>query len=240
MRNSLPPVVLSFVLGLCPAATSSAQTAVSATTADKSDLMRSEVPTIIFAESPAALILIDGDPVYRKVDGTTLHRIVNTKPLIVRDEGGAHYLKILDGWMEAYSLEGWWTVAGVPPEGANVALRQAVAAKSVDLLDGSTALNAGDTPSLTDVRTPAIYISTTPAVLVVTNGPPRFATIPGTSLEYIENTSSKVFREPTDQELYLLVSGRWFRSWRTGGPWQFIPTSQLPADFAKIPDSRLK
>ena len=56
----------------------------------------------------------------------------------------------------------------------------------------------------------------------------------------MENTDAKIFREPTDQQLYLLLSGRWFRSWTTEGPWQFIPSNQLPADFAKIPQSLLE
>ena len=240
MRNALSPVILSFVLGLCPAAAVGAQSAAPAATANKSDLMHIDAPTIIFSASPALLILIDGDPVYRDVKSSTLQRIVNTKPLILRDETGGYYLKILDGWMEAYSLEGWWSIAGVPPDGAAIALRQAVAAKGVDLLDNGSAHGAGDTSHLANERAPAIYISTTPAMLVVTDGPPRFSVVPGTSLEHLENTAAKVFREPTDQELYVLVSGRWFRSWRTEGPWQFIPTNQLPADFAKIPDSLLK
>jgi hypothetical protein len=226
MRNPLAPAVLSFILGLCPAAAVNAQDAPPADRGTKA-------PDIIFSASPALLILIDGDPVYRDVDGTTLQRIVNTKPLILRDELGSHYLKILDGWMETYSLDSWWSVAGVPPEGANVALRQAVAAKRVDLLDGGPSKDAADKASLDD-GAPAIYVSTTPAVLIVTDGAPRFASVAGASLEYIENTTAKVFREPTDQELYVLLSGRWFRSWRTEGPWQFIPTDQLPADLAKI------
>jgi hypothetical protein len=230
MHNSFSVVVVSLLLGLWPAATGSAQSAASDGTA----------PTIIFAASPALLVRIDGDPVYRHVAGTSLQRIVNTKPLILRDETGAHYLKILDGWMEAYSLEDWWSIAGVPPAGADVALSEAVAAKDVDLLDDGQVQGSGDGSRLTNRRQPAIYISTTPAVLVVTEGPPRFAAVPGTSLEYIENTTAKVFREPTDQELYVWVSGRWFRSWRTEGPWQFIPANQLPADFAKIPESRLR
>ena len=175
------------------------------------------------------LVLVDGDPVYRNVDGTSLQRIVNTKALIVRDETDVHYLRIHDGWMEAYSLVDEWSVAGVAPEGARIALTQARASKDVDLLSSSRAqdANAADPP--------VVYVSTIPAVLIVTNGPPRFAPIPGTSLEYIENTAANVLREPTDQELYLLLSGRWFRSWKTEGPWQFVASDQLPADFAKIP-----
>jgi hypothetical protein len=67
-----------------------------------------------------------------------------------------------------------------------------------------------------------------------------FATIEGTSLQYVANTRADVFMEPTDQELYLLSSGRWFRSWRTEGPWQRVASGELPADFARIPDGSPK
>jgi hypothetical protein len=77
-------------------------------------------------------------------------------------------------------------------------------------------------------------------VLVVTGGTPRFVPVAGTALEFMENATARVFREPTDHELYILLSGRWFRSWTTVGPWQYIPSDQLPADFAKIPASLLK
>jgi hypothetical protein len=243
MRTWPAPAVLSFVLALCPAGRVSAQEAAPPAATGSSAI---EAPKIIFGVAPALLIRVDGDPVYREVPGTPLQRIVNTGPLIVRDEAGVHYLKILDGWMEAYSLFDAWSVSGVPPEGGRLALRQALAAKNIDALDGGPPRGAlghrrdGGTPILADRTAPAIYISTTPAVLIVTQGAPQFAPVPGTSLEHLANTTAQVFREPTDQELYLLLAGHWFRSWTTEGPWQFVPSDQLPADFAKVPASLLK
>jgi hypothetical protein len=198
-------------------------------------------PAVIFSASPARLILIDGDPLYGQVPGSELQRIINTKPLIVRDVAGMYYLKILDGWMEAYSLDaGWWSVAGVPPDGAEFALEQAVAAHTVDLLARADPGSPDGAPSLANGPAPAIFISTRPAELIVTDGPMVFATIEGTSLQYVANTRADVFMEPTDQELYLLSSGRWFRSWRTDGPWQRVTRGELPADFARIPDGSPK
>jgi hypothetical protein len=139
--------------------------------------------------------------------------------------------------MEAYGLRGMWSVAGVPPPGAEPALRRAVVAKTVDLLDGATSRQPDDRPTLDDATAPAIFISTEPAELIVTNGPPRFATVEGTSLEYVENTTANVFKEPTDQELYVLISGRWLRAWTTDGPWEVLSPSELPSDILAIPDS---
>ena len=173
--------------------------------------------------------------------GTELQRVVNTTALIVRDVTGMCYLKILDGWMEAYSLDAnWWSVSVVGPDRGDVALRQAVASKTLDLLDRVDPKNATGISSLANGPAPVIFISTTPAALIVTDGAMIFAPIKGTSLEYVVNTSADVFREPTDQELYLLTAGRWFRSWNIEGPWQVVASSQLPADFARIPDGSPK
>jgi len=194
-------------------------------------------PRLLFAERPAILIQIDGDPVYRRVKGTDLERIVNTTPVIVRDTAGIHYLKVFDGWMEAYGFRGLWSVSGVPPPGADQVLRQAAVGKTVDLLDGTTSRNPGHRPILDDATAPVIFVSTVPAELIVTDGPPRFATVEGTSLEYVENTTANVFKEPTDEELYVLISGRWFRAWTTDGPWEVVSRGDLPSDILAIPDS---
>lgn len=184
-------------------------------------------PQIFFAEAPALLILIDGDPVYQPIAGTDLERIVNTSALIVRERAGIHYLKVLDGWMEAYTLSGDWSPSGVAPTGGTEALKTASATK-IDLLDGR-----GSTARGTSLATqaPTILISSEPAELIVTDGPARYQTVEGTSLEQLVNTTATILREPTDQELYTLVANRWFRAWTTDGPWQFIASDELPADI---------
>lgn len=199
--------------------------------------IKNDPPNLLFAEQSAILILIDGEPVYRPLQGTDLERIINTRPFIVRDSAGIHYLKVFDGWMEAYMLRGTWSVAGVPPRGADQALQQAVADKTVDLLDGAIPGKPGEAPALDDDTAPAIVISTEPAELIVTDGPPRFVALGHTSLEYVENTTATVFKEPTDDELYVLIAGRWFRAWTFDGPWEFVPSRELPADIVAIPDN---
>jgi hypothetical protein len=240
---SIPAAVLP-LLALCAVlsagVSAAARAADSGTTPEKNGdrlPIRNDPPRLLFSEHSAILVLIDGDPVYRAVEGTNLQRIVNTKPFIVRDTAGIHYLKVFDGWMQSYILTGLWSVAGVPPRRAEQALQEAVAANTVDLLDGPTPGQPGETPGLDEGTAPTIFISTRPAELIVTNGPPRYATVEGTSLEYVENTTANVFKEPTDGELYVLTSGGWFSAWRTDGPWQFVPGSELPADIAAIPAS---
>jgi hypothetical protein len=201
--------------------------------------IHNDSPRIIFAPSPAVLIRIDGDPVYRDVAGTDLQRIVNTKSFIVREPSGTFYLRVRNGWMEAYLLTGDWTVAGAPPDAAAMALRQAVSARAVDLLEIGEP-KTPDSGRLATGPVPTIYVSTTPTEFIVTDGPVQFVPFPGTALEYLKNTSAHVFREPTDGEFYVFASERWYRSWTTDGPWQFVVTRDLPADLAGISSASLK
>jgi len=191
----------------------------------------SDVPRIIFEQAPAVLIQIDGMPEYKAIDGTGLTRVVNARPFIVRDDDGIHYMKVGDGWMQAYTLTGMWSLTGTVPAGAAAALARALEGRStpIDLLE-KTSLPAapnqeGPAPA------PAVHVSTTPAALIVTDGPPQFAPKEGTRLRYLQNTTARVLEEPTDQELYVHVSGEWYRAWTESGPWQHVAAADLPEDI---------
>jgi hypothetical protein len=190
-----------------------------------------DVPRIIFEQAPALLVVIDGEPEYRAIDGTGLDRVANARPFIIRDGDGIHYMKVADGWMQSYTLTGMWSVAGTVPHGAEAALAQALEARDARPLD---LLQAGLPPALDRSAlssTPAIHVSMTPAALIVTEGQPVFAPVEGSSLLYIKNATGRVLKEPTDQELYVLVSGEWYRAWTLSGPWQHVPAEDLPADI---------
>ena len=81
---------------------------------------------------------------------------------------------------------------------------------------------------------PQIFVSTTPAEIIVINGAPQFSAIAGTRLSYVANTDAALFRDAASGTLYYLVSGRWFSADSLQGPWAFA-TPNLPADFARIP-----
>lgn len=193
------------------------------------------IPRIIFEQVPAVLVRIDGMPEYRALDGTGLDRVVNARPFIVRDEDGIHYMRVGNGWMQSYTLTGMWSVAGTVPRGAEAALAQARRESEtapIDLLENSSLDAAVDQGALT--VPPAVHVSTSPAALIVTNGEPQFAPVEGTRLHYMKNTTARVLEEPTDQELYVLVSGDWYRAWTESGPWQQVVAQNLPADISSL------
>jgi hypothetical protein len=127
-----------------------------------------------------------------------------------------------------------------PPKELQKALADAKASGQVDLLLGGNPNDAKTLPSLKQGRSPVIVVATTPTELIVLEGGPNWVAIPGTGLSYVKNTTGNVFRLEADQKVYVLISGRWFRSPTFDGSWEYVANDALPADFAKIPDDSEK
>ena len=191
-------------------------------------------PRIIVSESPAILVPIDGAPAWRFVSGTNFERVINTRALIVREQGtGTFFLHVYDGWLSSTAVTGpWGPSVFLPPTAASIA-RQLAAAGQVDLLDGG---DVKPRPSLGH-GAPTIYVSETPAELIVFRGAPLLELIPGTDLEWVSNTDADVIYDTGGREYYTLVSGRWYRAPALGGPWSYVASTALPPDFARIPAS---
>jgi hypothetical protein len=206
----------------------------------KAQPLNNTPPNIIFTSKPTILVSIDGPPVYRPVKGTDLQRVMNTRVLLLKDGTGRYYLHVLDGYLEAPRLEGQWTVTKQVPSGVAEAEKEARDSQEADLLEGQPDPKTNQTPSLATSTPPKIEVATKPTELVTFNGEPDFTPVAGTQLLYAANTTGNVFKRLDDQQTYVLLSGRWFRAPTLSGPWQYVPGSQLPADFAQIPDSSPK
>lgn len=198
--------------------------------------LNNDPPQIYFSQTPALLVLMDGPPVLRPVLDSTLQRVINTRVLLLFDSAtNAYYLHIMNRWLP--------TPAGPQPPPASAAqepalvraLQQArdaaLAAGPVDLLD----MAAATTQPGGDAELPRVIVCPGPAELIVTQGPPSFALIPGTGLLAARNTTGDLFRLGPDGRYFVLISGRWFSAAALDGPWAFVPHASLPADFAKIP-----
>ena len=57
---------------------------------------------------------------------------------------------------------------------------------------------------------PKIFVSTKPAEIIVTQGPPRLVPIAWTALQRVANTPLPLFFHPGQGQYYVLLSGRWF------------------------------
>ncbi|MGZ3444042.1 MAG: hypothetical protein ACXWLG_00055 [Myxococcaceae bacterium] len=198
-----------------------------------------EPPRIVFGTHPMVLVLIHGDPVWRPVSGTSLSRILDTHALVLRDASGHVYVHVLDGYMTAPSLDGPWTVAASAPKGANKVAQQLSSKHEVDLMEGPVDGTTGKRPSLA-AGAPEVVLATRPTEIITTEGPMDWVPLEGTQLRYVSNTTGNVFQDLVSRGYYVLVTGRWFHALQLTGPWSWLPGTDLPIDFALIPDTSPK
>lgn len=224
IRQSLPdwPHTISLDRLLADLAITQAQTST------ESVQLNNEPPKIIYSRVPAVLILIDGEPVFRPVATTPYTRVINTPALLLFDpQQNSFYLDGIQWWMTAASLAGPWTVATAPPADLEQAKTIALEGEEKD-----PHAHPQDQPQMPPA---VVYVSTTPAELIVTQGDPRYSPIAGTQLVYVTNTDRDIFMDVKNQNYYVLLAGRWFQAKSLQGAWSFVPGSALPADFARIP-----
>jgi hypothetical protein len=181
-------------------------------------------PKIVFLDHPAVKVQYDGPPRLMAVDNSPLLRVVNTPFFVVLNPADkTYYLKGAGLWFAAADPMGpFQSAPQVPAEVAALATSSGYADPQQPL----TGIAAASIEVVT---------ATEPTELIWTNGVAQLATIPGTDLLYVTNTDSDVFMEIESQQLYVLLSGRWYRATNHDGPWTFVRPDQLLADFARIP-----
>src|SRR5947208_4082116 len=144
--------------------------------------------------------------------GLSVERVINSRALILKD-GGVFYLYAADQWYQAPDVGGPWTWIANAPASLDVAKQAAVASQIVDLMPlGTNAVTL----------MPAIFVSTTPAELIQTEGPANLVPIEGTDLMQVENSDNALFFYNSNQRFYFLISGRWFDARSLLGPLQFV------------------
>jgi hypothetical protein len=196
--------------------------------------VKNNPPTIYFSTAPAVLALIDGQPMMQD-GGHGLQKIVNTRALILFDpDKGMYYLALMDGWVQSQTLQGDWLMAKHDPHKDLDKIKQAALAADQNQVLGNPEQSLKE--AFEDFQAPQVYVSTTPAELILTSGSPEFTPIAGTNLLYVTNSGDDIFMDTSNSEYYILVAGRWFSSTSIqNGPWNYISASNLPPDFAKIP-----
>ena len=196
-------------------------------------------PRVIVSYVPAILVPIDGAPVMKPVPNhSRWQRVINTRALILQGGFGSnYYIHVYDGWLSAASLDGPWSQASTGPfesKEMNAIASELAKSNAVDLLSGGA--KANPKPSLAN-GAPVIFTSQTPAELIVFQGQPDFVPVVGTQLLWASNTTSDVLIDIAANTYYVLLAGRWFRGPALTGPWTFVPSNALPADFARIPSA---
>lgn len=190
--------------------------------------LKNDPPKVIFSNVPAVLVSIDGKPRLAQVEGSNLMRVVNTPFMIAYDpQGRTYYLREGADWLAAEDVKGEWKEITNVPESVNKLF-----AETLEQAETT------DAPELTDK--PRILVTTEPTELIVVDGDPEFQTVFGTDLLYVANTERDVFLDTRTQDMYVLLSGRWFRARTKEGPFTYVPSDALPLGFSKIPPNSIK
>ena len=188
--------------------------------------LRNEPPQIFVSQRPASLLVFDGAPVMAPVAGTPLAFAVNTNWDVFFDADSKAWFWLNNGaWLRAADFKGPWAPAGTLP---------AAFSKLPDDRNFADVRRQVPGRAIKAAELPLLFISTTPAEIIVTTGAPQFTAIAGTSLQYVANMDAALFRDTGSGLFYYLVSGRWFLASSLEGPWSFA-TDKLPPDFARIP-----
>jgi hypothetical protein len=202
--------------------------------------VRNDPPRFVFSSDPALLIPIDGEPAWRPVQGTSLERAINTRVFLLQDKAtGIFYIRLFDGFISSTALAGPWAAAQNVPASLGKTFTQLVQQRIVDPMEGQADETTNKKPSLKN-GVPRIVVTTVPTELIVTEGEPQWLPIDNTMLLYVKNTTGNVFKNLNDQQIYVLVTGRWFRAPDLAGSWQYVEGKNLPPDFARIPDDSPK
>jgi hypothetical protein len=194
--------------------------------------VKNDPPQVVFRTVPSLLVLVDGEPALRPAkDAPELMRVINSTALMLQDPASSTwYLWALNRWWQAKAITEEWGAAVSPP--ASLERVRAASAKTFEPHDGN---DAEGKPRFDAGVVPKIVVATKPTELLQSRGEPQFAPIPGTQLLYMGNSPNDIFMELGGQAYFVVISGRWFSAKALAGPWTFVPTKNLPPDFAKIP-----
>ncbi len=185
-------------------------------------------PVIFISKGPAILLSVEGQPVLAQIPNTSLKFVVNTHwPLFFDQSNSSYYVFAGQVWMTANNLEGPWTRAASLPSDMK---------KLPQIPAWADLKKVIPPPNTQGMIVPAVYYSTRPSEMIVFDGAPVYAPIPGTQLVYATNTDSPVFVYGATNQVFFLTAGRWFSAPNIYGPWTFA-TPNLPPDFAQIPPS---
>lgn len=185
-------------------------------------------PKIFYSSQPAILLMFMGEPKFKPVakNRTDLLFALNANWDVFYDTPShKYYLLNNDSWLSAADPKGPWTTAPQLPQ-------------SLSSLPEGESWNRirQNIPGKPAGIAPMVFVSSAPAEIIVTQGDPTYTPIPGTDLLRVDNTDSVLFRDTADGKLYFLTAGRWFGAASLEGPWA-AASKDLPADFARIPDS---
>lgn len=178
--------------------------------------INNEAPKIVFREQLSVLLMYDGKPSFKAIDNSYFERAINTPLAVAHDtKNKKFYLFSGSIWYSADSAKGPWQHSTTPPSDL-----VAMMPKTDDVAPSTI---------------PAIVTATDPTELISTDGKPSWVSLEGGQLLYVKNTETPWLRDLGTGNMYILLSGRWYRSKNPNSKWTFVRADELPASFKEIP-----
>jgi hypothetical protein len=193
---------------------------------NSSDNLSTTPPKIIYANRPSTLVVIEGEPKLKENKEMGVELVMNT-PFTIAKINILYYLNGSGKWYSSKDINGPWNYTKSIPKSLEK-LNDAIKENDKKEMDKAATDSAAN-------MIPEIIVSTVPAELIQSNGEADFSPIKGTALLYMTNTNNDVFMNIGDQQYYILLSGRWYKSASLKGQWTYTASDKLPADFSKIP-----
>lgn len=197
---------------------------------DEDSGIKNDPPNILYREKPTTLIVLEGDPIEQQDDNLKMVRVVNSPYLIIKNpDDKRYYLYGGNFWYSSSQVKtGWTNVKALPSR-----IKAVDAAIKEQEKKDAGKKDEENSPKFT-VPTD-ILVSTEPAELIQTEGKPTFRAVENSTLLYVDNSLDEIFKDVESQKNFILLSGRWYSSAAMEGPWQYVPSDELPAAFASIP-----
>jgi hypothetical protein len=191
--------------------------------------VKNDPPTIFVSNTPAILLQMEGQPAITDATKGGIQYVFNANWPVFFDKSSSTYFLFDNAeWQKAGQLAGPWTFTSKLPSSLTGLAKDD---NWKNLLKGSIPAPGKASSSL-----PKVFYSESPAEIILFQGAPKMAAIPGTSLTYATNTNNSIFFSNTTNLYYYLAAGRWFSAPGLDGPWTYA-TPNLPADFANIPEN---
>jgi hypothetical protein len=181
------------------------------------DQIKNDPPDIVFSEELAVLLLFDGEPRFSKIEDSPYEKADNTPFAVARHaRSKTCYLTAGAFWYTAKDPLGPWSTTTPPDDLAKMVPKP-------------------EDPDSLPTKPSKIIAVTEPTEVISTDGTPDWVSLAGGKLLYVSNTETPWVRELSTGNMYVLLSGRWYRAKSAAGPWTFVRGDELPESFSEIP-----
>ncbi len=192
------------------------------------------VPEIIVATQPTALIVSEGEPQFAPLAGTDLLDMTNTGSDVFMPVGTNEYYALLSGrWFRSPSLtQGPWTY--VAPDQLPAAFYKIPPGSDKQHVLAFVAGTPQAEDAVADAQMPqTAAVPRSQTIEVAYDGKPEFAAIEGTQMQYGVNTDKQVVK--VGDAYYAVDNAVWYTSNLPQGPWQVVES--VPPEIQDIPPS---